>query len=142
MRALYLSLFLMTFFLTFSLFTGFAEFGGFAIDSSGLTDANYDNTTIALSQDGVTDELTNLKDESFNKLNTIKTDNTILSILAVAWYGIQLIFMVILNTIRYLLFFADVLLMWGTPLVIASFIQLMIYVSYLITLLEISGVKK
>jgi len=137
MRALYLSLFLMTFFLTFSLFTGFTEFGGFSIDTTGISDGN-----ISLTQEGVTTEMTNLKDDSFNKLNEIKTDNSILNILAVAWYGIQLIFRVILNTIRYLLFFADILIMWGTPLIIASFIQLMIYVSYLITLLEISGVKK
>jgi len=137
MRAFYLSIFLMIFFATFSLFTGFSEFAGFDPDYGSVGDGN-----ISLSEENINEELNTMKDESYAKMEQLRSDNNILTVLSTVLYGLKMIFSIIINTVRYALFFADVLILWGAPLMVASFVQTMIYISYVITLFQMFGVKK
>lgn len=135
MKAFNLSLFILIFFLVLNLISGFQEFSNFAGDNFERIDSDGDTLTLNSSQ--AESELETSWTTAESKLQDLKDDPSILDYFAVFLYGIGRVLMIILNTLRYLVFFADILMRWGMPVVVAGFVQLLIYLSYVFTYIDL-----
>ena len=76
------------------------------------------------------------------QLDKLQNDENIKDYFITFFYGAQAILFVIKSTLRYMLFVADILIMYGVPNLIAYFVQSLIYLSYVISLFEIFKIGK
>lgn len=133
MRALYLSLFLMIFFLSLSVFQHVTILGA-ALEGANQPVIEGQNQTM---DTAARQEINELKEDSTDKMAEMKNDPGLTEYFSVIFYGVKVIFSIIGNTIRYIVWIAPLLMKWGVPTTIAAMLQTVIYILYLLSLMQV-----
>lgn len=133
MRVFYLSLFLMVFFLIISLFQNVPAFA-LALEggNSPLTE-DADKST----DEQAKEDIGEMKNRSSDKLRELSEDPGLVDYFSLVLYGISVFLQIILSTLKYILWFAPLLMKWGVPFPIAGFLQTIIYILYALSIKDL-----
>lgn len=132
-RSINLTLFLIVFFLMMGFFNTLAPFGGgdyFKTSSEVLSGDNSSvNTNVSSYVEGT------LREAAQGQMDEYR-EGDIGSIFSFMVLGAKVLISVFASTLRYIVFFADVLIAWGTPFLVAFLVQMMVYITYALTIYE------
>ncbi len=133
MRALNISLFIVTFVVLLNFFATFQGMNAYQVNQAVST-ANQTVSTTNISSD-----FANKTNQMFLDMKTISSDSSLLDklqpLFQIFQFGITLIF----KTLFYALMIVPLLCQFGVPLSVASIVQIFIWIVYVLSFFELKG---
>jgi len=134
MRALNLSFFLIIFFILIGVFTEFPEFSALSVDGDSITSGNI-STDISDIKDDFSDDYQKTQD----KLDEVSRDSGLLDTFLPYFSIMQSGLRITLRSIGYAVFCVPLMISWGVPINVSIIFQILIYLIYVISILELAG---
>lgn len=131
-RAINLSLFLIVFFVMMGFFDTLQPFGGGMFKTSSEV-INSDDPNVNENVSSYLEET--LLEAAEGQMNEY-TEGDIGAIFSFGILGAKVLITVFVTALRYIFFMADVLIAWGAPLIVALLIQMLVYITYALSIYE------
>lgn len=133
MRALNISLFVVTFIVLLNFFATFQDMNAYQVNQAVST-ANQTVSTTNISSD-----FQSQTNQMFLDMKTISSDSSLIDKFGAAFQIFQFGLALIFKSLFYALMIVPLLLQFGVPLAVASIIQIFVWILYVLSFFELRG---